>query len=122
LLTKIGEWLEAELLKTHKKWDAIDHEMNMRKHQAAMKKAGQVGGETPAAAAAASSSNSSRAAERVFGASGALMKITRDEYRRGLKKLNANTFKSPTEQKEWEDFRDSLSPTTLAIVSAKKWE
>jgi hypothetical protein len=122
LLTKIGKWLEAELLKTHKKWDAIDHKINMRKHQAAMKKAGQVRGETLAAAAAASSSNSSRAAERVFGASSALIKITRDEYRQGLKKLNANTFKSPTKQKEWEDFRDSLSPTTLAIVSAKKWE
>jgi hypothetical protein len=122
LLTKIGEWLKAELLKTHKKWDAIDHEINIRKHQAAMKKAGQVRGETPAVAAAASSSNSSCAAKRVFSASGALMKITWDEYRQGLKKLNANTFKSPTKQKEWEDFCDSLSPTTLAIVSAKKWE
>jgi hypothetical protein len=48
------------------------------------------------------------------------MKITWDKYRQGLKKLNANTFKSPTEQKEWEDFHNSLSPTTLAIVSAKK--
>jgi hypothetical protein len=51
-----------------------------------------------------------------------LMKITRDEYRRGLKKLNTNSFKSSDEQKEWETFRDSLSPTTLAIASAEKWE
>ena len=84
-----------------------------------MKKAGRA----PAAAtASSSSSNPNRAAQRVFGSGGALMKITRDEYRRGLKKLMTNSFKSPAEQKEWEDFRDGLSPETLAIVSAKKWE
>jgi hypothetical protein len=95
----------------------------MRKHQAAMKRAGQAISEAPAAASSSNSnSNTSRAAERVFGAGGVLMKITRDEYRRGLKKLNTNSFKSSDEQKEWETFRDSLSPTTLAIASAEKWE
>jgi hypothetical protein len=121
LLIRIAEWLEAELMRAHKKWDNIDHEINMRKHQAAMKRAGQAISEAPAVTSS-SNNNSSCAAERLFSAGGALMKITRDEYRRGLKKLNTNNFKSPDEQKEWEDFRDSLSPTTLAIVSAKKWE
>jgi hypothetical protein len=41
-------------MKAHNKWDAIDHEINIRKHQAAMKKAGQA-----LAAATASSSSSS---------------------------------------------------------------
>jgi hypothetical protein len=106
-------------MKAHKKWDAIDHEINMRRHQAAMKRVGKA----PAAASNNNSnSNASRATERVFGSGGALMKITRDEYRRGLKKLNTNSFRSPEEQKEWEVFRDGLSPTTLAIVSAEEWE
>ena len=63
----------------------------------------------------------SRAAQRLFASSGTWEKILRDEYRRGLKKLNTNSFETKAAKEEWEKFRNELSPEELALVIDEQW-
>ena len=45
----------------------------------------------------------------------------RNEYRRGLEKLNINGFESKAAKEEWEEFRNNLSPALLASVANEHW-
>jgi hypothetical protein len=82
----------------------------MKNYEAALNKLGAQKG-------AAAKPTSSRAAKRLFGSSGALEKIMRDEYRQGLAKLQANSFETKAEKDEWVNFHNDLSPQDLALVS-----
>jgi hypothetical protein len=60
-------------MKAYKKWDAINHKINIRRHQAAIKRVAKA---LAAASNNNSNSNASCATERVFSSGGALIKIT----------------------------------------------
>ena len=92
------------------------HEIDTRHHQRALANIAGVDAsrsptETPA----------SRAALRVFGKDGALVKIIRNTYQEGLAKLQSNSFESKEAKIEWQEFVDSLTPEELAAATAKEW-
>jgi hypothetical protein len=87
----------------------------MKNHQVALNKLGEA---TPKQKGAPAKS---RAAQRLFGSGGAWEKIVRDEYWRGLKKLNTNSFETKAAKEEWEKFRNELSPEELALVMDEQW-
>lgn len=117
-LQEIAEWLEDKFLAAHKKWDAIELEVDLRDHQAALQKIGEAPQKD---IAVTPKERASRAGVRLFGPGGAMQKILHDEYQRGLKKLNTNTFESAAAKEEWTRFRDELSPETLSMVSANEF-
>ena len=112
----IAEWLERQLQDVHKKWDDIERQVDMRKHSTTLKKLDQATQDAP------TKQMGSRAAERLYGSGCIWEKLTRNEYREGLQKLNTNSFESQAAKEEWEKFRDSLSPNILAMVSAPSWQ
>ncbi|KAJ8111992.1 hypothetical protein OPT61_g5543 [Boeremia exigua] len=113
-----AEWLENKLAVVNRKWDSIQHEIDLRKHQAVMDSQLKDTNKIPTAAR----TTEGQAGVRIYGAGGTFEKLLRQEYQRGLRHLTANTFSSPDAKREWEAFRDSLSPKSMAIVLADDWE
>ena len=102
----------------HKEWDVIEAEIDKRNHHAALRKIGKA---PPKDKEDEDEEMVSRADVRLYGLGGAYHKILRDEYRRGLEKLETNSFENSAAKKEWETFRDKLTPEALAMVSDPKW-
>lgn len=88
----------------------------MKRHNTAIQSSQKPATQDPAKDAGA------RGGLRVYGRGGVLEAITRREYKVGYRKLQTGSFASSQEQKEWEDFRDSLSPKSLAMVLDDSWE
>ncbi len=91
--------------------------MGIRKHQASLTRISETA-EKPAA----EQTYLNRPSERIYGSGGVLEKITRKIYQDGLKNLKNRTFQNKAAQKEWEEFRDGLSPDTLKMVLDEDWE
>jgi hypothetical protein len=112
----IAEWLETRLLGVHSKWDDIEHQVDIRKHDRTLAKLDSLTKKP------SQSRSKARGEERLFGSGGALEKIMRDEYARGLKKLKTSSFESQAAKEEWEKFRDDLTPEELAILTREDWQ
>ncbi|KAJ8115211.1 hypothetical protein OPT61_g3093 [Boeremia exigua] len=113
-----AEWLENKLAAVKRKWDSIQHKIDLRKHKTVIDSQPKDTNKIPTAAR----TTEGQAGVRIYGAGGTFEKLLRQEYQRGLSHLTANTFSSTDAKREWEAFRDSLSPKSLAIVLADDWE
>lgn len=100
----------------HKKWDDIELQVDLRNHSAALSK---ISGDKKKTA---SPEKGKRAAERVFGSGGALEKIMRQEYERGVSLLTTNKFESKAEKEQWVEWRDNLTAEELAMVTCSDWQ
>jgi hypothetical protein len=111
-----AEWLETKLISVHSKWDNIKHQVDIRKHDRTLDKLKGLKEKQP------KSKDRARGEEQLFGSGGALEKIMRDEYTRGVKMLETNSFESQAAKEEWEKFRDELDPEELAMVTGQDWQ
>jgi hypothetical protein len=107
--------MEDNLIRVHKKWKSIQHEIDMRKHAATMEK--KAGGDQLLLPQAGG-----RVAKALFSKGGSVEKLMRRVYQEGLEKLKNNSFESNEEKKEWEDFRDNLDPSELEVVTSRLWQ
>ena len=46
----------------------------------------------------------------------------RRTYNNGLQKLQDNSFESKEAKKEWEQWRDGMTPEELSMVTSEDWE
>lgn len=115
-LQAIAEWLEKELKRVHRKWDDIDLEMDMRKHQ-------QVLGKRKRSSVDEKKTVSEPGPVKYLaGFGGALEQIMRMEYQRGHMLLKTNSFKNPAEKDQWVQWCNELSPEELSIVTRDDWQ
>jgi hypothetical protein len=112
----LAEWLTAKLQTCYHKWEQIDREIDLRRLQTTIKKGGDKSD-------AQKPNINNRADLRLYGSGGAVEKLLRDEYQRGLNKMCTSSFASKAAKEEWLAFVDQLEQDgMLGLVTDDTWE